>query len=94
MGATELIPVTVPRGTYFGPVHEVEHTQRFVTVLVPATPPAPDAGLMLRWVNVWTSVRGGRVDDARGTSFATQVLAAEKQEWEHKGWVDRYLTDC
>ena len=35
MGATELIPVTVPPDTYFGPVHEVEHTQRFVTVLVP-----------------------------------------------------------
>ena len=49
---------------------------------------------MLRWVNVWTSVREGRVDDGRGTAFATQFLAAEKQEWEHKGWVDRYLTGC
>ena len=40
--------LTIDPGTYLGPVEEVEHTHRFVTIRVKGY-----------WINVWTSERGG-----------------------------------
>ena len=41
--------LTIAPGTYLGPVEEVEHTHRFVTIRVKGY-----------WINVWTSERGGK----------------------------------
>ena len=75
----------LPYGTYFGPVHEVEHSECFVSVRVPAVYPAPDAGLWLIWINVWTS-------SGKGTSLAKPIAKETKLNWILRGWVDLFLS--
>ena len=64
--------VTIERGTYVGPVEQVEITWQFTTILV--------RGM---WINVW-----GQVGTEPGVFYAYLVSESEVQEWYRQGWVD------
>ena len=73
----------VAPGSYIGPVHEVEETPRFQSVLVPH----PLVGELV-WLNVWRNF-----DDGSGVEYALRVSDATLQEWAERGWVDQYLDE-
>ena len=76
----------VPWGAYLGPVHAVDHTDRFVAVEVPH-PDDDRAGLV--WFNVWTS-RNHR-EEFRGVAFCRPVPPEVLLAWQRRGWVNRFL---
>ena len=76
----------VPRGAYLGPVHAVDHTDRFTAVQVPH-PDDHRAGLV--WFNVWTN--RNHLQEFRGVAFCTPVPSEVLRAWRSAGWVNRFL---
>ena len=77
-------------GVYLGPVHAVDQSSRYCSVLVPYVQtgiwvPNPP---VLTWVNVWCSVNGR--GEARGARFADEIPSETVDEWRREGWVDRF----
>ena len=80
-----LAPWLGPPGTYLGPVHGTDATDRFFAVLV--THPA-DRSLLV-WVNIWSSKdKWGRPSSVW---FCDQVADAEVEAWRDNGWENRFL---
>ena len=75
-------PITVPQGTYLGPVRAVEHTSRFVSVRV--EPPFAEFGPYV-WVNIWARAHDR---DGLGHHFAYRVCDRVRNEWRDNGWQD------
>ena len=72
-------------GTFIGPVHNVDISQRFIAVLVPH----PNRRDLPVWVNVWTSQnQAGR---ASSVSFCSPVQRMECINWRRRGWIDQYM---
>ncbi len=82
---------SIPLGVYLGPVHAVEQSFKYCSVLVPYVETGVHVANfpLLVWVNVWCSVnaRGQRV----GTRFAEQVSANTLAQWRWRGWMDRFI---
>ena len=87
MRASSLLPVHLPSGMFLGPVQEIEHTNRFTSVLVPISEGAEAP--FLAWVNIWSSRNASNV--RRGVAFAHIVPRSETDEWRRWGWGDVYL---
>ena len=81
-----IVPGPAHGGRYHGPVHAVDHTDRFVAVEVPH-PDDDRAGLV--WFNVWTS-RNHR-EEFRGVAFCRPVPPEVLLAWQRRGWVNRFL---
>ena len=67
-------------GAYLGPVHGVEDSQWFTSILVPH----PEWECMI-WVNVWSCWNG------RGVDYCGMVPRETTARWRDEGWQDRYL---
>ena len=66
-------------GSYIGPVHAVERSEDFVSVLVPN----PEDSSILVWTNVWKR---------RGCMQIALLVDHEiLQLWRQRGWVNKYL---
>ena len=69
--------MTIPPGTYLGPVEKVEVGCGFLTVQVQGF-----------WVNIWAAnmrrapIRG----EMHGTNYAKVVPRAVAQRWKRSGW--------
>ena len=87
MRASSLLPVHLPSGMFLGPVHEIEHTKTFTSVLVPISEGAEAP--FLAWVYIWSSRTANKM--RRGVEFAHVVPRSETDEWRRRGWVDAYL---
>ena len=68
--------------TYFGPVHAVERTQRFVSCLVPH-PNTAEAGLV--WVNVQAN--------ESGRTYCRVVPRRQVRAWRRRGWKTSFLDE-
>ncbi len=88
------------RGTVFGPVHAVDRTFRFVSVLVPrvaswtlfapiAFPHHVGEGVPdLVWINVWTPEN--QLQECVGVDFCRKVPEKKVAGWRRAGWEDCY----
>ena len=74
-----------PSGTYLGPVHAVEYTDRFVAVLVPH----PAEATLLVWVNVWTN--RNEAGWLASVFFCDKVDHEEVAAWLQAGWENRFI---
>jgi hypothetical protein len=75
-----------PEGTFIGPVHNVDETERFIAVLVPH--PHRNWDLPV-WVNVWTSQdKEGRPSSVY---FCDPIPKRECDKWRGMGWIDHYM---
>ena len=72
-------------GQYFGPVHAVEVTDRFVSARVPH----PQHRELLVWTNVWTS--GDFWETS--TAFCFRVPPRDLASWMAAGWENRYVDE-
>ena len=70
-------------GQYFGPVHAVEVTDRFVSARVPH--PHPQHRELLVWINVWTS--------DKSVLFCFVVPQADLLAWIAAGWQNEYVDE-
>ena len=73
---------TYGQGDELGLIHDVEHTDQYVSVRVPD----PQAPRRLVWANVWASA--GR---DHGTNFAFQTKDVVVQRWRDQGWAYDYF---
>ena len=70
-------------GSYIGPVHEVEKTERFISVRVPH----PEDPTVLLWANVWK-----RTNHKNGSlQIALKVSHHILWRWQSRGWESRYV---
>jgi len=78
-------PALGPRGTYLGPVHDVDVTGRFTAALVPH----PHDATLLVWVNVWTSKNSD--GEPASVFFCNVVDPEEVDAWSQAGWETRFI---
>ena len=76
-----------PVGTYLGPIHEVDVTNRFVAVLVPH----PADATLLVWVNLWSSRNQAGLPAS--VYFCDPMPQDELTAWIRRGWQNRFLDD-
>ena len=77
-------PYLGPRGTYLGPVHEMDYTPRLAAVLVPH----PKDVRRLVWVNVWSSENDS--GESASVFFCRAVHPKEVARWKRAGWEDGF----
>ena len=73
-------------GTFLGPVHEADITERFTAILVPH-PRMQDLGV---WVNVWTSEN--QYGKEGPVWFCNQVPRTVLENWRRRGWTDFFMS--
>ena len=79
--ATKFPRETIPLITYLGLIKAVEHTERFVSVLIPW--PGRQGGAW-GWTNVWKCAYPTHYD--MGHTFAHTISQSELQTWESAPW--------
>ena len=77
---------TAEQGTYLGPVLEVQHTDKFVSIRVPINPLRWHCASSTGWVNIWKVAQPRHLD--LGIRFAQVVSAEQRQKWRECGWQD------
>ena len=80
--------ITEEQGTYLGPVLEVQHTHKYVSIRVPVNPLRWYCASTMGWVNIWKVSQPRHLD--LGIRFAQVVSAEQRQRWRERGWYDQY----
>ena len=94
-----LVGGNIAPGTYLGPVHAVNVTEKYIAVLVPAVeveetiPPVWELNQRRGEPPplVWVSVQHRQSPTTNPVDFAHRVHWAQIQAWGNQGWADRYL---